>query len=200
MLRVSKITSISDHSPSQTMKGANLRIYRGHSLVLPAPTTPHALTPLVVVAALGLVPLVVVASLGLAPRVTASLRASLSTSGLTVTSGGNAGSGVRAGGCTSTGALSVASSGNAVAVARFCGASGSGAVLSSGVLRGGGARAGAVELTLDEGKGVLAILFTVALVGGFVAAVTAVRVSAVAVRLHLGAGLLGIVSMGVLPR
>ena len=182
------------------MKGANLRIYRGHSLVLLAPTAPHALAPLVVVATLCLVPLVVVVSLSLAPRVAASLRASLSTSGLTVTSGRNAGSVVRAGGRASTGALAVASSGNAGAVARFCGASGSGAVLSSGVLRGGGTRAGAVELTLDEGKGVLAILFAVALVGGLVAAVTAVWVSAVAVRLHLGAGLLGIVSMSVLPR
>ena len=178
------------------MIGADLRIYQGHRLVLLAPAAPHALAPLVVVAALGL-----------APRVATSLRASLSTglstrlcaslgpSGLTFASSRNAGSATgRASSSISAGALA-ASSGNAGAVASVCGASGSGTVLGSGVLRCGGTRAGAVELTLDEGKGVLAILFAVALVSGLVAAVTAVWVSAVAVRLHLGAGLSGIVSM-----
>jgi len=188
------------------MKGADLRICQGHRLVLLAPTTPLALAPLVVVAALVLVPLV--AALVLAPWVAASLRTSLATSlrtslrtsALAGASSRSGGSVAGASGRTRAGALAVASSGNAGGVARFCGASGSGAVLSSGVVRGGGTRrgsAGAVELTLDEGESVLAVLSAIALVGGLVAAVTAVRVSAVAVGLHLGAGLLEIVSMKV---
>lgn len=178
------------------MRGADLRIYQGHRLVLLAPAAPHALAPLVVVASLGLAPSVATSlRASLSTGLRARLCASLSTSGLTVSNSRSAGSATgRASSSIRAGALA-ASSGNAGAVTRVCGSSGCGSVLGSGVLRGGGTRAGAVELTLDEGKGVLAILFAVALVSGLVTAVTAVWVSAVAVRLHLGAGLLGIVSM-----
>lgn len=172
------------------MKGANQRFYQGHRLVLLAPTAPTA--PPAVVAALSLVPLVAV--LSLTPWVTASLRArlctGLSTSTLAVTSSRNGGSVARGSGG--------ASSRDAGSVTRVRGASGSGAVLGSGVIRGGGTgrgSAGTVELALDEGEGFLTVLFAVALVGVRVAAVTAVWVTAVAVRLHLGAGLLNIVSM-----
>ena len=153
---------------------------QGYRLVLLAPAAP-------------LTPLVVVVALGLAPWVASSLRSGLRAG---VTSSGNAGCGISTSGSTS------ASSRKAGIVTRVCGASGSsGAVLSSAVLRGGGTcsgRAGAVKLTLDKRESILAVLSAVALVGSLVAAVTAVGIGAVAVRLHLGAGLLRIISMVVL--
>ena len=101
----------------------------------------------------------------------------------------------------STGVLGLAGdrdAGTAVSACRSRGASlgGVGAVLSSafsGSTPGGrarGSRARAVQLALDESEGVLAVHVAIALVRGFVTSVTAVRVGAVAVRLHLGAGLL----------
>lgn len=192
------------------MKGADQRIHYGHRLVLLAPASPTAPTA-VVVAALSLVPLV---ALSLTPWIAASLRASLTASlcsslrtslraGLCAglrTSSRNAG---RTSGGSGACALIVASSRNAGAVARLRGGASGGAVLGGGVCRGGGTRrgrAGTVELTLNEGEGVLTVLFAIALVSGTVAAVTAVWVAAVAVRLHLGAGLWGIVSMNVPTR
>ena len=188
------------------MKVADQRVCQRHCLVLLAPTAPAA-PAAVAVAALVLVPLVVVGTLGLAPLVAASLRTGLCTSlrtslstslragSLAVTSSRNTGSALRSSGRTS--------GGNAGGVTRVCGASCSGAILGGGLLRRGGtcrSSAGAVEFALDEGEGVLAVLFAVALVDVSIAAVTAVWVSAVAVGLHLGAGLLEIVSMDVLVR
>jgi hypothetical protein len=168
-----------DRSSSSQTTRLRIGITHGHRLVLLSPAAP--LAPLVV-------------ALGLAPWGATSLRSSLRAS---VTSNGNAGCGISASGSASGG--TIASSRNAGAVTRVCGAIGSrSAVLSSAVLRGSGTsrgRAGAVELTLDECESVLAVLSAVALVGGLIAAVTAVGIGAVAVRLHLGAGLSGIVSM-----
>jgi hypothetical protein len=156
---------------------ANQRTSQSNHSVLPAPAAPAA--PLAATA------------LALTPRVSAGLRtsgsSSISTGTLPSSSASSTG--------TSTGALTAVSDRNAGAAARSLsiGAGGScRAVLGSAVLGSGGAgrsRAGAVELALDECEGVLTVFGAVALMGGSIAAVAAVWVGAVAVRLHFGSGL-----------
>lgn len=151
---------------------------RHDRLVLLAPATPLALAP--GVTALVLVPLVAtplvaaVLSAGLtAPLVSASLSTGLA-----------AGLSTRRSTSLSTSLSASLSTGGAVCAR-------SGAVRGTVLRSSGGRRAtGTVQLALDECEGVLAVLVSVALVSGLVAAVAAVRVGGIAVGLHLGAGLL----------
>jgi hypothetical protein len=107
----------------------------------------------------------------------------LSTASLGIASGRDAGSAI-----STRRGLSTGGSFSSSSCACLGGSAGpSGCALSSSTCR---SRARAVQLALDESEGVLAVLGTVALVGGLVAAVAAVRVGAVAVGLHVGAGLL----------
>ena len=164
-------------------------------LVLLAPATPLALS---LSLALSLAPLTSTlvgsaslgAGLGTGILSAASDRCSggtlLSTASLGIASGRDAGSAVSTGrGLSTSRSLST---GRSISTRGSRGASLSGGTgLRSSARR---SRARAVQLALDESEGVLAVHVAVALVSGLVAAVTAVRVGAVAVGLHLGAGLL----------
>ena len=195
--------------PSQTM--LTTRPARDDIEVV-TPTSPLVLlapaTPLALALALSLAPLTstLVGSAGLGAGLGTSILSAashrgsggtlLGTAGLGIASGRDAGAAVSTGcGLSTSGSLSTSrSTGRSISTGRSLGAGLSGrASLSGGTGLSSSARrsrASAVQLALDESEGVLAVHVAVALVGGLVAAVTAVRVGAVAVGLHLGAGLL----------
>ena len=189
--------------PSQTM--LTTRPARDDIEVV-TPTSPLVLlapaTPLALALALSLAPLTstLVGSAGLGAGLGTSILSAashrgsggtlLGTAGLGIASGRDAGAAVSTGcGLSTSGSLSTSrSTGRSISTRGSRGASLSGGTgLRSSARR---SRARAVQLALDESEGVLAVHVAVALVGGLVAAVTAVRVGAVAVGLHLGAGLL----------